>query len=216
MKGTFPRGVHYVTDGRCLGGASLEQIVAGAVAGGVAAVHLREPELSVLALPALAETLRCATSGRCALVINDRVDVALAAGADGVQLGHRSMSIASARQAAGDRLWIGRSVHSVAEAVAAEREGADYLLLGTLYATRSHPEVKPAGLALVRETRAAVRLPVIGIGGITTANASAVMAAGADGVAVIGAIQSAADVEGAARALVLAIRQGCVDLVGET
>jgi thiamine-phosphate pyrophosphorylase len=208
---TFPQGVHYVTDRRRLHGASLERVVEFAVAGGVAAVHLREPDLPVTALFALAERLRGLTGGRCALVINDRVDVALAVAADGVQLGYGSLPVAAARCAAGDRLRIGRSVHSVSEAIMAEREGADFVLLGTLYATESHPEAAPAGLELVKEARAAVRIPVIGIGGITAAKAGAVMAAGADGVAVIGAIQSAPDAEAAAREIVRVVESRWVD-----
>ncbi|HEX9016143.1 MAG TPA: thiamine phosphate synthase, partial [Chloroflexota bacterium] len=101
---------------------------------------------------------------------------------------------------------LGSSVHSVEEAVSAERDGADYLLLGTIFDSRSHPGVPGAGPGLVAEVARAVRIPVLAIGGITSSNARSVMEAGAAGVAVITAIQSAPDLAGATRALLEAIK----------
>jgi thiamine-phosphate pyrophosphorylase len=191
-----------------LGGRELETIAAAAAEGGAAAVHLREPDLPAAGLYALAVRLRRVTAGRCALVINDRVDVALAVAADAVQLGGQALPVAAARHVAGARLQIGRSVHDVEEAVEAEHAGADYLLLGTLFATRSHPDRVPAGPEIVTRVRAATRLPIVGIGGITAANAGIVIAAGAEGVAAISVIQDAGDVAAATKELVDAVEDG--------
>jgi thiamine-phosphate diphosphorylase len=211
----FPYGVHLVTDTRRLGGRDLVSVARQAVAGGIAAIHLREPGLPGTELWRLGISLRILTclSLPCALVVNDRVDVALAVEADAVQLGRRSLSATMARTVAPDRfrgegrLLIGCSVHSVEEAVAAEGEGADYVLLGTIYASASHPDIAPAGPGLVRQVREAVRLPIVAIGGITAENAGEVLEAGADGIAVIGAILDAADVKEATRRLVEAVQR---------
>lgn len=185
------RGVHLVSDRHLC--PRLMEAVAAAIEGGVVAVHLREPDLPAGELWELARQLRALTQRRALLVINDRIDVALAVGADAVQLGARSLPVAVARRLVGRRLLLGRSVHSLPEAVQAQQDGADYLLLGTIYATRSHPDATPAGPELVRQARAAVSLPIIAIGGIAATNAPAVMQAGADGVAVISAILGAPD-----------------------
>lgn len=142
--------------------------------------------------------------------MNDRVDVALAVGADGVHLGEAGLPISAARTVAAGRngFLIGRSVHSVEGAAAAAAAGADYLLVGTIYATASHPGEPPAGPALLAQVRARVSCPLYAIGGITAANAGECLAAGADGVAVLSAILAAADPEAAAQALVGSLKEG--------
>lgn len=165
--------------------------MATAVASGVDAVHLREPDLPAGALYDLALTLRAVTRGSALLLVHDRLDVALAAGADGVQLGERGLPVAAARQVAGDRLLIGRSVHSAAGAAQAAAEGADLVLVGTIFASASHPDHSPGGVELIRAARSACTLPLIAIGGIDATNAAHALAAGADGVAVIRAILGA-------------------------
>lgn len=195
-----------VTDRAACLGRPLEKVVVGAVAAGARLVQLREKDLPARELLQLgARLLGPVRAGGAALVVNDRVDVALALGADGVHLGGGSLPVRAARRLVGDRALVGASVHSLEEAVRAEEEGADYLLLGTIFETRSHPGVKPAGTALIARVVAAVRVPVIAIGGINPRNAAAVMEAGAAGAAVISAIQSAEDVEGATRALLTAM-----------
>jgi thiamine-phosphate diphosphorylase len=166
----------------------------------VTAVQLREKDLPASQLLDVAVQLKQSLPKHVRLIINDRMDVALAAEADGVQLGVGSLPVAAARRISGD-LLVGASVHSVDEAVQAERDGADYLIVGTMFATRTHPGKVPEGLALMRSIRAAVELPLIGIGGITAQNAPSVMASGADGVAVISDILAAADPAEAARRL---------------
>ena len=169
-----------------------------AVAGGVNMVQLREKGLPGRDLLALAREVRKVTRNGAIFIVNDRVDVAIAAGADGVQLGEQSMPISAARQVAGDDFLIGRSVHDLYGAEDAEREGADFLVVGTIFQSRSHPGLAAAGTELITEIREHVSIPVIGIGGITSANASQVLEAGANGVAVIGAILDSVDHRAAA------------------
>ncbi|MEW6269398.1 MAG: thiamine phosphate synthase [Thermodesulfobacteriota bacterium] len=144
------------------------------------------------------------------LIVNDRLDVALASGAAGVHLGQEDLSLAHARRIAGERLVIGVSTHDVAEARAAADGGADYVGFGPMFATGSKPDAlsRPRTLAELRAVRAAVRIPIVAIGGITEATASDVLAAGADAVAMIGALAAAPDPAGlAARLLALAPRR---------
>lgn len=189
-----------VTD-RSLVGGDLEGAVRRALAGGVNLVQLREKDLPAGVLFDLALRLREATRGRALLVVNDRVDVALACGAEGVQLPEEGLPVRAVRQLVGAGLLIGRSVHSVEGARVAAAEGADFLVFGTVYPSRSHPEGPAAGTMALRAVVKAVRVPVLGIGGITAGNVGAVMAAGACGVAVISAILGAENPEEAARAL---------------
>ncbi|MHB1415979.1 MAG: thiamine phosphate synthase [Chloroflexota bacterium] len=196
-----------VTDRTLSGEERLPDVVAEAVAGGVTIVQLRENDLPAAELSALAVRLK-PLLGDAVLVVNGTADVARTVAAAGIQLGRHSPPTATVRGLVGPDLLIGRSVHGVAEAVAAERDGADFVVLGTIFPSRSHPGRPGAGLALVRAARAVVRLPIIAIGGIDTTNARPVMEAGADGVAVISAIILAPDPRAAAAALARAVREG--------
>lgn len=171
----------------------LPDIVRHAVDGGVNLVQLRLPGLPAGRVYSIGEAVLRAIGGRAPLVVNDRADVARALGAAGVQLGEESLPVAAARAVVGPDALIGRSVHSVEGAVAAEAEGASYLILGTIFPTGSHPGEAGAGLDLVRRVTERVRRPVIAIGGMTAANAATVRAAGATGVAVLSAILEAPD-----------------------
>ena len=182
-------------------GRELSKPVQAAVRGGVNMVQVREKHLRDDDLLGLVTGLRGVVAGGTLLIVNDRVNVATAARANGVQLGERAMSATDARALAGNAILIGRSVHSTAAALTAEEEGADFLVLGTVFPSRSHPHGPVGGLELVSDVTAAVRLPVIGIGGITAETAGRVVGAGAAGVAVISAILADADPEGAARKL---------------
>src|SRR5262249_25004520 len=136
------------------------------------------------------------------LLVNDRADVAAAAGADGVHLGQDDLPVAAARHLLGAGRLIGVSTHGVDEARAAEADGADYVGVGPIFATSSKADALAAGgLALVRAVRAAVACPIVGIGGITVAPAPAVRAAGADSVAMIGELVRADDVHATVTAL---------------
>lgn len=196
-----------VTDRRVGAEAALVSRVAAAVAGGVDLVQLREKDLPGGRLLTLAAALRDAIGGAALLVVNERVDVAAALPAGGVQLGEEAMPVSAARQILGADALIGRSVHSATGAVAAAEAGADFLVAGTMYASRSHPGEEPAGPELIRRIVAQVDLPVVGIGGIDVDNAPAVLAAGAVGVAVITGILAAPRPGEAARRLKDAILQ---------
>ena len=177
----------------------LEARVAGAIRGGVNLVQLREKDLPGGRLLELAERVRRLTEGSALLFINERVDVAVACGADGVQLGEHGMAVADARRVAGEDILIGRSVHNVNGAVEAERAGADLLLVGSTFATSSHSGVEPSGPQLLSRIADRESIPLLGIGGISAGNVGQVIGAGASGAAVISAILGSADPEGAAR-----------------
>jgi thiamine-phosphate pyrophosphorylase len=163
-------------------------VIEAAVAAGVDAVQLRDRHATGATLLRAAETLRATTRRHDAvLLINDRIDVAIAAGADGVHLPAASFPIAVARRLLGGDAWIGRSTHAPAEAEAAAAEGADYVVLGPIFATPSKAAYgDPLGVAAITATRAAC--PVVAIGGLTPDNAAQACSAGASGIAVIRAI----------------------------
>lgn len=188
-----------MTDRRLAPGRELVRRVAEAVSGGVDLVQLREKDLPGGELLELAQRLKGEIDGAVPLLVNERVDVARAVGAAGVQLGEAALPVAAAREVLGRDALIGRSVHSVDGALRAEDNGADFLLVGTMFASASHPGEEPSGPELVSRVKEKCSLPIIGIGGITAANATQVMAAGASGVAVISAILAAPDPRKAAR-----------------
>ena len=190
-----------VTDGNVAAGLDLEEGVEAAVAGGVDLVQLREKELPAEEVYLTAKRLRVITRDKALLFVNDRVDIALAAKCDGVQLGENAMPTSAARAVCGARLLIGRSVHSLEGAKRAEGDGADLLVLGTIFPTGSHPGAVTAGVELVRAVAEEVSLPVLAIGGINNDNVASVIRAGASGVAVISAISGSPDPETAASAL---------------
>ncbi len=204
MKATVPIPcLCLVTDRRMCHGDSQELVhkVASAVRGGVNLVQLREKDLPGGRLLTLAERLQESIRDSAILLINERVDVALATGAEGVQLGEDGLPVEECRRLAGDKLLIGRSVHSLESALAADASGADLLLAGTVFATDSHPTAQPAGPRLLSSIVERSRLPLVGIGGIVRQNVSQAMEAGASGVAVVRAILCSDDPEQAAREL---------------
>ncbi|MBI4201262.1 MAG: thiamine phosphate synthase [Chloroflexi bacterium] len=175
--------------------------VAAAVDGGVNMVQLREKDLPAGDLLKLAISLREITRGKALFLVNDRVDVALASGADGVQLGEEGLPVSAARVVAGKRLIVGRSVHSLRGAQEAEASGADFLLVGTIFPTGSKPGALPAGLGLLAQIAQSVSVPFLAIGGVTSSNVAQVMAQGAAGAAVISAILARTDTCEAAQEL---------------
>ena len=195
-----------VTDRLRCNGRPLEDVVDAAVEGGVGMVQLREKDLPAVELYALALGLRDVLGGRASLFVNDRVDLALAVRADGVQLGENALPIEAARQVAAGKLLLARSVHSVAGALEAEARGADLLTLGTVFPTASHPGAYTGGLSLIREVADSVSLPFLGIGGIDSSNTEQVIAAGTSGAAVITAITTAEDPAAAASSLLESMR----------
>lgn len=199
MKTSSPLSLPYptlclVTDPGYTQAQPMAAVVAAAIEGGVNLVQLRDKNIPAGHLLAQAKVIRNVTRDNHALfLINDRVDIALAASADGVQLGEEGLPVEVARQASGNRLLVGRSVHSLRGAHEAEAQGADFLLVGTIFPTGSKPEVSPVGLNLLAHIRQSVRIPFLAIGGITSCNVAQVMAHGAAGVAVISAILGPSD-----------------------
>jgi thiamine-phosphate pyrophosphorylase len=184
--------LYLVTDRRQVE-RDLVDVIGECVAAGLRAVQLREKDLGAGAMLALARRLRDVTKPPGAsLVVNDRVDVALAAGADGVQRTSTSMAIADIRTVARDRLRIGASVHALDEAIAADAAGADWIVFGPVYDTPSKRAFgAPQGLQKLTAVTNAVRAPVIAIGGVTPERVREVLDAGAAGVGVITAILAA-------------------------
>ncbi|MGH9749815.1 MAG: thiamine phosphate synthase [Candidatus Polarisedimenticolia bacterium] len=203
--GAGPRGVCFVTDRGATGGRPLLEVIRAALAGGAVMVQVREKDLEARALLELAlrtvEAADAAGKGRL-VVVNDRFDVALAAKAGGVHLPGEGLPIAGVRHHAPRRFLVGRSVHSVAEARQAEKEGADYVFFGPVFATPGKAAFgPPQGTAALRKTVEAVRIPVWAIGGIRVETAAELAGIPVAGIAVISAIAGAADPEAAARNL---------------
>ena len=194
-----------VTDRNATEGRDLGDVVAAALDAGLLAVQLRDRDLPGRPLLALAERLRLLTARAGALLlVNDRVDVAVAAGADGVHLGGASMPVDVARRLLPPGALVGVSTHAVPEVAAAT---ADFAFFGPVHATPSKAAFgPPQGVARLREAVAVARIPVLAIGGITRPHIPDLRAAGAAGVAVIRAILSADDPGSATRALLEALR----------
>jgi thiamine-phosphate pyrophosphorylase len=190
-------GVYVVTSGI---GSGHREIAAAAITGGATAVQLRAPELADDELAPLATSLveMCGDAG-VPLLVNDRVDVAVDSGAAGAHVGQND-DPGSARGRLGAERILGVSVMSAEEAWVAEMAGADYLGV-TVWATATKPDAVAIGLEGLRDVAGATALPVVGIGGIDEGNAREVFAAGAAGIAVIGAVASAEDPVEAVRAL---------------
>jgi thiamine-phosphate pyrophosphorylase len=206
----FDLSVYLVTDTRLSGPRGVAAVAEAAVRGGVTLVQLRDPDATTRALIETARQLQAVLAPLgIPLIVNDRVDVALAVGADGVHLGDRDMPAETARRLLGPEIIIGVTVHDAAEAQAVDVAIADYAGIGPVFATSTKAEARPAiGVDGFRTLRALVPLPVVGIGGIDAALAAAVVAAGADGVAVVSAICAAANPEAAARAIRGAVTNG--------
>lgn len=185
-------GLYLITDRTAIRGP-LGPVVEQCLAAGLRAVQLREKDLGVRDLLSLAGELREATNRHGArLVVNDRADVALASNSDGVQRTHASLPVAALRHACGPRMLIGASAHGLDEAVAAEADGADLVVFGPVYDTASKRAYgAPQGLAALARVAGALRVPVLAVGGITPERTPEVLAHGARGVAVIGAILGA-------------------------
>ena len=199
-------GLYMVTSASASGGRSTPELVRAALSAGVRLVQLREKALSTCALFALAQRVRrCTREADALLIINDRLDVALAAEADGVHLGQDDLPIAAARRLAPD-LIIGASTHSVAEAVQAERDGASYVNIGPLFPTGTKPHATAhLGLTGLSEIAAVVRIPFTVMGGIKASHIPELRRAGVRTVAVVTAVTAAPDPHAAAATLLLLI-----------
>ncbi len=194
--------LYVIVDAAAARGRDLAQIAEHAIRGGADVIQLRAKAVSTRSLLEHAERLRRVTAGRVPLIINDRLDVALAVGADGVHLGQDDLPVGKARELLGRRpLIIGKSTHSLDQALEAEREATEYVAVGPVYATPTKPDYGNVGLELVRQAAAKLLKPIVAIGGIDASTLALVRHAGARCVAVVRAVCGADDPESAARSL---------------
>ncbi len=199
----MPRWLCYITDRHALEPQTLLPRILEAVRAGVGLVQIREKDL---ATRLLAEVVRVAIEGargtETRIVVNDRLDVALALGADGVQLGTQSIPPRAVREHVAKDFLVGVSCHSIKESLAAQSAGADYLLLGPIFETPSKlPYGPPLGLAKLKEVTARVKIPVLALGGITVERVKPCLEAGAKGVAGIRLFQECESIEDRVREL---------------
>ncbi|MBP2681405.1 MAG: tenI [Candidatus Krumholzibacteriota bacterium] len=188
--------LYLVTDRRLVVGRSLEDAVGEAFRAGVRAVQLREKDLDARSLLDLAVRVRAiASAADMALLVNDRADIALACGANGVQLPEAGFPAVAARRVLAEKALVGVSAHSLGAALAAEDNAADFITFGPVFETPSKLQYgAPLGLDALRQVASALRIPVYAIGGITPERAKVCRAHGAHGVAVISAILGAPDI----------------------
>jgi len=199
--------LYVVLDRAAAGGRELVDILDAALAGGSRLIQLREKEWPSGRVLPVAERLRarCAAAG-ATFIVNDRVDLAVAVGADGVHVGQEDLPARAARPLLRPGMILGVSTHSVAQARAAQADGADYVAVGSMFPTRSKAEFELVGPDLLRKLRGEIRVPLIGIGGITHANVAQVIEAGADGVAVVSAVCAAENPRASAERFLALIR----------
>ena len=200
-------GLYLVTDRHQTGSRDILEVLGQAAAAGAPAIQLREKGLDTVEMYRLAETLLAMTRRTgAALLINDRADVAMALGADGVHLTRKSLPPRDVRSLVGSRMLIGISCHGLEDVREAVDGGVDFVVLGPIYATRSKaPYGPPLAPGILREARRICPLPILAIGGIKTARVSEIVSAGADGVAAISAVLAAPDPGAATRELLDAV-----------
>lgn len=182
-------------------------ILSALLAGGAGIIQLRAKEMPPNEFFQLAKEIRDETrSSGCLFIVNDRVDIALASEADGVHLGQDDLPLSVARKLMGKKI-IGISTHDLVQALEAEKGGADYIGFGPIFGTATKQTgYSTRGLAMLREIRQAVKIPIVAIGGVTEENITQVWQAGADSAAMIGDLMAAADVAEKVRRI-LALRQ---------
>lgn len=188
--------LYLVTDPVLCGTRGVEETCRLALQAGVGTLQLRDKNASSRELIRMAEILRKLCSKyKAVFIVNDRVDVAMAVGADGVHVGQDDMPVQLVRKLLGPDAVIGASVRSVEEAKAAWKEGADYIAANLIFPTETKTDIRePLGIEAVSELKKASPLPLVAIGGINASNAGIVRRAGADGIAVVSAIMAAENV----------------------
>lgn len=194
--------LYAVTDRAWTGKQTLYQQVEAALRGGVTCVQLREKDLDeALFLQEARELRGLCRQYKVPFIVNDNVDIAIACKADGVHVGQEDLAAGEVRRRIGDEMILGISVHTVEEARQAVRDGADYLGLDAVFPTSTKPDADPMSREILRAICDAVDVPVVAIGGINRDNLLRLAGSGVDGVALVSAIFSAEDVEGACRDL---------------
>lgn len=202
MKAQPDYSIYLVTDDGCLQGRALIDCMREALEGGVTLVQYRAKTASSAEMYAEALQLKAlCDSFNVPLIINDRLDIAMAVGAAGVHLGQDDLPCAAARRILGEDYIIGVSAHNPAEAKAALQSGADYLGCGAVFGTATKADVKKLGTDGLAAICKAKGLPVVGIGGVTADNYREVRAAGADGAAIVSGILAQPDISATVRAI---------------
>jgi thiamine-phosphate pyrophosphorylase len=208
MEKRIDYSLYLVTDRRWLGERTLWEAVEEAIRGGVTLVQLREKEISSREYLELAQKVKAVTDRYgVPLIINDRIDIALAADADGLHVGPEDLPVPIARKLLGEGKIIGASAATLAEARLCRDQGADYLGVGAVFPTATKENVERVSFAELEGIKAGVDIPIVAIGGISEENVASVMKTGVDGVAVVTAIVAQADIRGAARRLSALIRE---------
>jgi thiamine-phosphate pyrophosphorylase len=196
----LPSPLYVILDRSVAGGRDLPDLLGAVLAGGCRLVQLREKTMPLDDLLAVARRLaRQCRDADARFIVNDRADLALACGADGLHVGQDDLPAREARALLRPRMILVVSTHDPEQARRAAADGADYVAVGSIFPTTTKAGFQLVGTDLIRRVRPEVSVPLIGIGGITADNASAVLGAGADGVAVISAVCAAADPEASTR-----------------
>jgi thiamine-phosphate pyrophosphorylase len=210
--------VYVLTDRSVSRSRAETDVVREAIAGGATAIQLRWKDGPLWEAVEIGRRLRDICDGENVLfVVNDRVDLALALDADGVHVGEDDLPVREVRKLVGSRMIVGYSPPTLVEAVQAERAGADYLGVGPVFGTSTKADAgRAVGTDRIRDVAASVRIPVVGIGGIGSENAGAVIAAGAAGVAVISAVVAQDDIAAASRTLRQAVDAALDEASGTT
>lgn len=209
----LPSPLYAILDRSVARGRDLPGLLDAVLAGGCRLVQLREKTMPLGDLLPLARSLarRCREVGAL-LIVNDRADLALAAGADGLHVGQDDLPARQARGLLPPGMILGVSTHDPEQARRAVADGADYVAVGSIFPTTTKAGSQLVGPELIRRVRPEVPVPLVGIGGITAENAPSVLGAGADAVAVISALCAAPDPEAATRALLARIAPGAAGL----
>ena len=200
MKPLIDYSIYLITDHDCLKGRDFLQCIEAALRGGVTLVQLREKSVTGrLFLERAVAVKSLCDKYNVPLLINDRIDIALACKAQGVHLGQEDIPLATAREILGDEAIIGISAHTSEEARLAELEGADYLGVGAVFPTSTKEDASEVGLERLKQIRTMTKLPLVGIGGVNALNYAKVLVAGAQGAAIISGILGADDIENEVR-----------------
>lgn len=202
MKSKIDYSLYLCTDRSIMSDTSIEECVEKSLRGGVSVVQIREKDCSGKEFLQLAKSVKEITKRyNVPLIINDRVDVAIAVGADGVHVGQDDLPCADVRSMVGEDMIIGVSASSLTEALKAQQDGADYIGVGAMFATDTKTDAKVVTMEELDRIRREVSIPIVVIGGINKTTLPDFIGKGIDGIAVVSAIVSQNDVEGAAREL---------------
>ncbi|PGS52575.1 thiamine phosphate synthase [Bacillus sp. AFS041924] len=200
--------LYLVTDRDVLGSRDLVQSVEEAIQGGTTIVQIREKNCSSLDFYKIAMQVKEVTSKyNVPLIINDRLDIALAIKADGLHIGQEDLPLTVARKIVGENMIIGVSARTLEEAMLAQEQGADYVGIGSVYQTSTKLDAKYLTLDELQRIREEVKIPIVGIGGINEENVSELMETNIDGVAIVSAILGKEDIKSAAEKLSMLVNK---------